>query len=205
MLRLVNAGKVAPMSYLADPGSPDFEPGQIAEVYSVTNTQGTTFFCKPYVGGNIVGIIDDIKRGTNNSTLGSGRITVWNTGSGLIYETDQFESFAYRIGDNLFADPSSAKLTAYQTALTLAGGIIAAVIDPPNPNAPHPLLRFEWLYPRTKISMGPGILGAARGRSTFVIPAKTSKSGPATCKCGYINEYADPNQPYECYKCRHNI
>lgn len=194
MLRLVNAGKVTPTNYVIDPTCPDFEPGQIAEIYFYGNTK----LCRPYCGGAIVGIIDDIKRGANNSTLGSGRITIWNHHG--MYETDQYDSMCgYLRGMNLFVDVQSSKLTTHMKNAQFYP-VIAAVIDPPT--ATNPLLRFEWFLHHVAQST---LINATPGSGIIGGMPVPSNLGPARCKCGYTNEYVDPTQPYECYKCRNNI
>lgn len=86
MLRLLDARNKLPTSFIVDPNA-EFQPGQIAALKWDTNNAVVVCVSD---GLNPIGIIDDIKNAEDDSTIGSGRVTIWS--SRMVISTDQFES-----------------------------------------------------------------------------------------------------------------
>lgn len=186
MLRLVNAGNATPISYLVDP-TDFFEPGMIG---SLTGRVGGRDICGRSKGTMPIGIIDDIRNGTDDSTLVNKRITIWN--EAVVAETDMFDHLGiYSVGCDLgvsFRGLFSPVLSDIKTS-----GVVAKVIV--CPTVLSGAVRFQWI-PQVIHSHIP----------TLSMKISISAKGVYCIQCNTLNEYLDiGNQldgSYKCYHCR---
>jgi hypothetical protein len=92
MLRLINIKYDAlPANYPVESHNScsSFEPGQIAQLKRDKSTN--KIVVGPSDGTSFIGIIDDIRMSPNDSTMASGKITVWPRLAGMVFATDQCE------------------------------------------------------------------------------------------------------------------
>lgn len=140
MLRLIQPGKALPTSYIVHCTN-QFEPGQIGTIIGRTiKGEDICGLCRGY---RPIGIIDDIKNGTDDSTFSSQRITIWN--EAIILETNMFEhNVSYNIGDSLGV--SSKGLLSPRLKDIAVSGIVAKMLAwYSNPLNSRCFLRFEWI------------------------------------------------------------
>ena len=121
-----------------------FEPGMIisfSDIYGGVYNPGCS---------SIMGVIDDVKNAVEDTTAGSGRVTVWST-PGTVFKTDQFMEGEYVCGGEVYAN--------YAGYITdeVGGGRVGYVITPPDKdglltfvlnisNSPIPIVREESDY-----------------------------------------------------------
>lgn len=87
MLKLIQVGAAIPVSGPVDPDlTVHFHPGMFGQMVRL----GKCCYITVSDGRKPIGLIDDVRDGSDDTTLGSGRITLW-TAPG-IYATNQFET-----------------------------------------------------------------------------------------------------------------
>lgn len=193
MLRLVNAGSGLPKSYIVDTID-HFEPGMIA---SFTGKLSNLDVCGRSRGYNPVGIIDDIRNQQDDSTQGSGRITVWDCK--FEADTDMFEPKNYVLGQNLYVSSNGLLCDVSQRSfdpIVSTTKFYPVAIATKIPSALDPTLRFIWTFQQP-------VNAAVVIHKAINIKNLT---GMTCSSCNYLNEYVnESNQEdgsYICYKCR---
>lgn len=135
MLQLVSAGALHIITYPVDPQE-RFEPGMIGELKVAWDN---TVVLGIGTGLCPLGIIDDVKNGLDDTTQGSGKVTIHLTPRS-IWRTDQFEyNQHYMVNSTLYCGLDGKFTTAQPTFNHPSIGI---VLHPPTLN--HPLLELLW-------------------------------------------------------------
>lgn len=189
MLKIKNAAQVRalPVNYIVDPDPKiHFKPGQIAQEFLISGIrQGATVSS----GVAPVGIIDDIRDAQDDSTAGSGRITVWSV-NGLQFETNQYElGFIYMPGMNLYCSLYGKFMPSPLFVNSPRVGIVV------NYDTITGMLHATWDQPASFIAPSP----------SNVPTSNLVTHGYSCSKCKDYNAYAQANQPdgtYKCWNCR---
>lgn len=144
MLRILSVGNFGlPNNFDVDIDS-CFEPGLIGQF---KRGKDNKIICGVSEGIYTCGIIDDVKRPKDfmDSTLGSGKITVWNV-KNMIAETDQFDSICYSFFQSINGNKTplycnkEGKLTPIVQSNWLRPIAEAVSFEPGTVS-----LRFKWL------------------------------------------------------------
>lgn len=128
MLRIIETFRNLPESFYAPPPNSFFHPGQVATLID----DKTADVC--WNGTNPLGIIDDIRTSTDDSTFGSKRLTVWT--KNMIVDTDMFDTMPeYHKYNNLYVFDGLFTTRRLMINAKCVGIVLQT------PSLTHPLLR----------------------------------------------------------------